>query len=91
MRADEAKRLAAKMNKEKISSQYGEILNNIQRRATEGRLQLIYGGYLYEQNKEALILLGYRLSSDRGTDSILITWHEAPLADGEEAPLIIQG
>jgi hypothetical protein len=89
MRADEAKRLAAKMNSEKIATQYAEILGHIHRRASDGHLQFIYGGYMYDQNKEALRLMGYTLANDKGTDSILVSWREAVLNDGEETPLIL--
>lgn len=89
MRADDAKRLATKMNAEKIATQYAEILGHIHRRASDGHLQFVYGGYMYDQNKEALTLMGYVLANDKGTDSILVSWREASLRDGEEAPLII--
>lgn len=89
MRADDAKRLAAKMNKEKIANQYAEILGHIHRRASDGHLQFIYGGYMYDQNKAALKLMGYVMGNDKGTDSILVSWREALLDEGEEAPLIL--
>lgn len=78
MRAEEAKKLAMIKHKEKVDTQFGEILKSIQQRASEGHLQLIYHGYMWEENRKALELLGYQTGNDRGTDSIMISWREAP-------------
>lgn len=81
MRAEEAKRIAANMNREKIANQYAEVLAGISRRANEGHMQMIYHGYMFPENKEALTLLGYNISNDKGTDSLLISWREATSSD----------
>ena len=88
MRAEEAKRIAANNNREKITHQYSELLATIQRKAADGHMQFIFHGYMYPENKEALLLLGYKLNNDRGTDSLIVSWREATTVEGDSSIII---
>lgn len=74
MRAEEARERARRNHQSHIAEQYGDILKKIGENCDLGLTQLVYKGYIFPDNVQALRFLGYVLHGVKQTDTVTISW-----------------